>query len=183
MCLTILPARWVLVGAEIPRLDEFSLVPGPHNQLGSFNIVLNAGSGLSGNKAALAALSRAANHWVSYFSDPININIDANLASLGSGIIGSTGSVLLQARFNTVMNAKVTDAAVEASNGIVGWLSTAAISLLDLRAFDLIGYDLAPVPVSSTWAGIIGISVVGAFEWVRRRRASCEGSSVRRRRA
>ena len=81
------------------------------------------------------------------------------------------------------MNAKVTDAAVEASNGIVGWLSTAAISLLDLRAFDLIGYDLAPVPVSSTWAGIIGISVVGAFEWVRRRRASCEGSSVRRRRA
>lgn len=89
--MTILPARWVLVGAEIPRLDEFSLVPGPHNQLGSFNIVLNAGSGLSGNKAALAAFSRAANHWISYFSDPININIDANLVSLGSGIIGATG--------------------------------------------------------------------------------------------
>jgi len=103
-------------------LDEFSLVLGPHNPLGSFYIVLNAGSGLSGNPAASAAFSRASNHWVSYFSDPININIDANLASLGSGIIGSKGSVLLQARFNTVRNAMGTDAAGEASNGIVGSL-------------------------------------------------------------
>ncbi len=346
----MVPACCLLGAAEIPRLDEFSLAPGPQNQLGSFNIVLNAGSGLSGNPAALAAFSRAANQWVSYFSDPISIHIDANLASLGSGIIGSTGSVLLQVNFDTVRNALVTDAADETSNGIVGLLPTAAqfstllpsgfsydgnivatkanlkalgfggldttfgssdasitfnsgfsfdydnsdgvgaglvdfetvatheighalgfvsrvdaidgvasgavgvsildlfrfdgtagnnpsssadftskprdlrpggspifddlsgpeypfstgltqgdgrqgshwkdnlglgvmdptlatqeivaISLLDLRAFDLIGYDLAPVPEPSTWAGILGISVVGAFEWVRRRRAS-----------
>lgn len=50
-----------------------------------------------------------------------------------------------------------------------------AISLLDLRAFDLIGYDLAPVPEPKTWAAIIGISALGAFEWVRRRRASRQG--------
>lgn|GEM_PF-4915557 len=162
--MAFLPARCLLDAAEIPRLDEFSLVPGPHNQGGSFYIVLNAGSGSWWNRAALAAFSRAANHCVAYFSNPININIDANLAFLGSGIIGSKGSVLLQARFNTVRNAMVTDAAGEASNGIVGWLTTAAISLLDLRAFDLIGYDLAPVPEPSTWAGIIGVSVVGAFE-------------------
>lgn len=338
------------VEAEIQSLDEFTLVPGPHSQLGSFNIVLNAGSGLSGNSAALAAFTRAANQWVSYFNDPITITIDANLASLGSGIIGSTGSVLLQASFDTIRNAMVTDAADEASNGIVGSLPTAAqfatllpsgfsyngnllatkanlkalgftgldasfgssdasiifnsgfsfdydnsdgvgaglvdfetvatheighalgfvsrvdaidgtasgsvglstldlfrfdstagnnpstsaeftskprdmrpggspvfddisgteypfstgltqgdgrqashwkdnlglgvmdptlatqeieaISLLDLRAFDLIGYDLAPVPEPSTWAGIIGISALGVLEWVRRRRVS-----------
>ncbi|MEI6357170.1 MAG: hypothetical protein WCP53_08705, partial [Verrucomicrobiota bacterium] len=50
-----------------------------------------------------------------------------------------------------------------------------AISLLDLRAFDLIGYDLAPVPEPTTWAAIIGISALGAFEWVRHRRASRQG--------
>lgn len=353
LCLAIVPARCWLVAAEIQSLDEFSLVSSSQHQLGSFNIVLNAGSGLSGNTAALAAFNRAANHWVSYFSDPITINIDANLAALGSGIIGSTGSVLLQASFDTIRNAMVTDAADETSNGIVGSLPTAAqfstllpsgfsydgkllatkanlkalgfvgldtafgsndasitfnsgfsfdydnsdgvgaglldfetvatheighalgfvsrvdaidgtaagavgvatldlfrfdstagnnpstsaeftskprdlrpggspvfddisgteypfstgltqgdgrqashwkdnlglgvmdptlaaqeieaISLLDLRAFDLIGYDLAPVPEPSTWAGIIGISALGAFEWVRRRRASRQG--------
>jgi hypothetical protein len=334
-------------------LAEFSLVPGPQNQVGSFNIVLNAGGGISANPTAWAAFNRAANHWVSYFSDPITIHIDANLASLGSGIIGSTGSVLLQASFDTVRDAMVFDAADETSNGILGSLPTAAqfstllpsgfsyngnivatkanlkalgfvgldttfgssdasitfnsgfnfdydnsdgvgaglvdfesvatheighalgfvsrvdaidgvvsgavsvatldlfrfdstarnnpstsgeftskprdlrpggspvfddlsgteypfstgltqgdgrqashwkdnlglgvmdptlaaqeivaISLLDLRAFDLIGYDLVPVPEPSTWAGIIGISVVAAYEWARRRRASCEG--------
>lgn len=353
LSLALLPVRCLLAATEIQSLDEFSLVSGPQNQLGSFNIVLNAGSGLSGNSAALAAFSRAANHWVSYFSDPITITIDANLASLGSGIIGSTGSVLLQASFDTIRNAMVTDAADETGNGIVGFLPTAAqfstllpsgfsyngnilatkanlkalgfvgldttfgssdasitfnsgfsfdydntdgvgaglvdfetvatheighalgfvsrvdaidgiasgtvgvstldlfrfdstsgndpstsaeftskprdlrpagspvfddisgteypfstgltqgdgrqashwkdnlglgvmdptlatqeieaISLLDLRAFDLIGYDLAPVPEPSTWAGIIAISVLGAFEWGRRRRASRQG--------
>ena len=346
-------ARCLLAAAEIQSLEEFTLVSGPQNQLGSFNIVLNMGSGLSGNAAASAAFNRAANHWVSYFSDPITITIDANLASLGSGIIGSTGSVLLQASFDTIRNAMVTDASDEPSNGIVGSLPTAsqfstllpsgftyngnisatkanlkalgfvgldtafgssdasitfnsgfsfdydnsdgvgaglidfetvatheighalgfvsrvdnidgavpgtvgattldlfrfdstagnnpsttseftskprdlrpggspifddisgneypfstgltqgdgrqashwkdnlglgvmdptlaaqeieAISLLDLRAFDLIGYDLAPVPEPSTWAGIIGISALGAVEWVRRRSARRRG--------
>jgi hypothetical protein len=334
-------------------LDEFSLVPGPQNHLGSFNIVLNAGTGLSGDAAALAAFNRAANHWVSYFRDPITITIDANLASLGSGILGSTGSILLQAGFDTIRNAMVTDASDEASNGIVASLPTAAqfstllpsgvsyngnilatkanlkalgftgldttfgtsdasitfnsgfgfdydnsdgvgaglidfetvatheighalgfvsrvdaidgvavgttgvstldlfrfdssagnnpststeftskprdmrpggspifddisgieypfstgltqgdgrqashwkdnlglgvmdptlatqeivaISLLDLRAFDLIGYDLAPVPEPSTWAGILGVSALAALEWVRHRRKSRQG--------
>jgi len=115
-----------VVAAEIQSLGEFSLVPGPQNQIGSFNIVLNAGGGISGNPAALAAFNRAANHWLSYFSDPITINIEANLASLGSGIIGSTGSVLLQASFDTVRDAMVSDAADETSNGIVVSLPTAA---------------------------------------------------------
>ena len=108
LCLAIVPARCLLGAAE------------------SFNIVLNAGSGLSGNPAALAAFSRAANRWSSYFSDPISINIDANLASLDPGIIGSTGSVLLHFSFDTVRNALVADAADETSNSIVASLPTAA---------------------------------------------------------
>ncbi len=124
--LAIAPVQCWLLAAEVPSLGEFTLVSGPQSRLGSFNIVLNAGSALSGNSAALAAFTRAVNHWVSYFSDPVTINIDANLASLGSGIIGSTGSVLLQASYDTIRNAMVNDAADEASNGIVASLPTAA---------------------------------------------------------
>ena len=71
LCLAILPGQCLLLASDIQSLDEFTLVSDPQSRLGSFNIVLNTGGGLSGNSAALAAFTRAANHWVSYFSDPI----------------------------------------------------------------------------------------------------------------
>ncbi|RYD21580.1 MAG: hypothetical protein EOP88_10770 [Verrucomicrobiaceae bacterium] len=94
--------------------------------LGSFDIVINAGTGLSGNAAALAAFNRAAQQWEAFFSDPITITIDADMAVLGSGIIGSAGSVTLAGSYNTIRNQMVADSLDEADDSIVSLLPTAA---------------------------------------------------------
>lgn len=90
------------------------------------SIVLNPDAGLLGNAAALAAFQRAANTWGGMFSDPITVNIDAGLASLAPGIIGSANSSLYTAPYDLIRNGMVADAADEATNGIVAFLPTAA---------------------------------------------------------
>ena len=90
----------------------------------TINIVPNAS--LSANAAALAAFNRAADRWEGVFTDPISVQINAGLASLGSGILGSASSVQLQAGFDTIRNAMVADAADEPSNAIVAALPTSA---------------------------------------------------------
>jgi hypothetical protein len=94
--------------------------------LGSFSIVIVPGATLSGNAAALAAFNRAAQAWAARISDPITITINADLASLPAGVIGSTSSVILEAPYNTIRNQMVADAANEADDGIAGSLPTAA---------------------------------------------------------
>lgn len=92
-----------------------------------FHINLNPNATLSGNSQALAAFQRAAHNWETLFTDNVTVNINAGLASLGSGIIGSTSSVTLQAGYNTIRDAMVADAADEGlSNAVVGYLPTAA---------------------------------------------------------
>ena len=88
-------------------------------------IVINAGASLAANTEALAAFNRAATTLGSWFTDPITVNINANLASLGAGIIGSTGSTLLPGGYTTVRNQMVFDAANEADDAIVAALPTA----------------------------------------------------------
>lgn len=96
----------------------------PSQNLGGFNIVIVPGPGLSGNAAALAAFNRAAAAWAARISDPITVTINADLAPLGAGIIGSTSSVTLQAGYSTVRNAVVADA--DANDGILSAMPTAA---------------------------------------------------------
>lgn len=98
----------------------------PSQNLGSFSIVIVPGATLAGNAAALAAFNRAANAWAARISDPITITINANLAPLGAGILGSTSSTILQAGYNTIRNAMVTDASDEGNNGIMASTPTAA---------------------------------------------------------
>lgn len=100
--------------------------PGTPANLGTFDINIVAGGGLTGT--ALAAFQRAAAQWEAFISDPITVNIDANLAALGPGIIGSTSSVLLSGGYNVIRNQMVADAADElnAVNSIVGFLPTSA---------------------------------------------------------
>ena len=69
------------------------------SNLGAFSIAINAGVTLAANPAALAAYNRAARQWEKYISDPITISIAADLASLGSGILGSTSSIILQSGY------------------------------------------------------------------------------------
>lgn len=98
--------------------------PGPN--LGTFDIVISPGATLAGNTAALAAFNRAAQRWEAFFSDPITITVNADLAALGPGIIGSTGSVLLQASYNTIRNQLVADSALDGDDPINAFLPTAS---------------------------------------------------------
>jgi hypothetical protein len=115
-------------GVLVPRTgNAISVTPGlPPLNLGSFDIVINAGATLAGNPDALAAFNRAAAAWEARISDPITVTIAADLGALGGGIIGSASSVILNTGYTTVRNAIVNDAADEADDGIVASLPTAA---------------------------------------------------------
>ena len=96
-----------------------------HN-LGSFSIVINPSPALAGNAPALAAFNRAALLWESRIADPITVTIDADFSALGSGILGSTSTVLLQGGYSLIRDQMVADAATESDDGIVASLPTAA---------------------------------------------------------
>ena len=97
-------------------------------------IVIVPDAGLAANTAALAAFNRAATTLGNLFSDPITVTINANLASLGAGIIGSTSATLLVGGYTLVRNQMVADAANEADDAIVAALPTAAQFLAQVPA-------------------------------------------------
>jgi PEP-CTERM motif-containing protein len=93
----------------------------------SATIHLNPGSGLSGNTTALAAFTRAADAWSRFLSDPVTIEIDADLANLGnSSIVGQSSSVLLGTAYTGLRQQLLQDSADESDDAIVAALPTAA---------------------------------------------------------
>lgn len=96
------------------------------SHLGTFDIVINPTPALAGNAAALAAFNRAAMQWEAFIADPIVVTINADFSPLGAGILGSTGSVVLQAPYNTIRDQLVADASDEADDAIVASMPTAA---------------------------------------------------------
>ncbi|MEM9480013.1 MAG: NF038122 family metalloprotease [Verrucomicrobiota bacterium] len=105
-------------------IDEGSGLP---LNLGSFDIVINPGATLAANQPAVDAFNRAAARWEQFFSDPITVNIDADLMSFGSTtILGSASSVILQGDFDAIRNAMVFDSATDFNDGIVSALPTFA---------------------------------------------------------
>ena len=89
-------------------------------------IVVTTGPSLQGNDAARAALERAAQRWGSVFSDPVVINIEGDLASLGPAVIAQTSPVTIYDSFDNVRDLLVADAADEPDDAIVAALPTAA---------------------------------------------------------
>ena len=92
------------------------------NYLGAFDIVINPNATLAGNAPALAAFNRAAAQWEAIIADPITVNIDARLASLGPGILGSTAAVTLSADYYSIGSAMYVDSLNEPDDAIVGAL-------------------------------------------------------------
>jgi hypothetical protein len=114
--------------------------PRPGQQLGAFDVVINAGPTLAANAAALAAFGRAAAQWDGFIADSITVTIDADLAPLGPTILGAASSVTLIGPYDVVRDAMVLDAADEADDGVVGQLPTAANAAFFLpTGFDLDG--------------------------------------------
>ena len=105
---------------------EIELASGPPLNLGAFDIVIVPSVALAANVPALNAFNRAAQMWEAYISDPITVTINSDFSLLGSGILGQTNSVTLQASYNTIRNAMVADAADEPDDAIVLSLPTAA---------------------------------------------------------
>jgi len=113
--LVIMPSAGPGVGLSSAGMGESSL--------GAFTINLVPGTGLAGNSAALAAFGRAAAQWSRFISDPITVNIDADMQNLGSTtIIGQAESTMLMGDYTEVQNAMVADA--DADDGILAFLPT-----------------------------------------------------------
>jgi hypothetical protein len=115
--------------ATMPDLgggSGFSPAPSPTLNLNGFDIVIVPNASLSGNAAALAAFNRAAQAWEAFIADPITVTINANLAALGSGVIGSANPTLLKGSYTTVRNAMELDAGNETDDAITAFLPTAA---------------------------------------------------------
>lgn len=92
---------------DVPRIDLES-----QRKAGkAANIVLNPGPTLLANPDALQAWNDAVDEWESIISDPVTVVINGDLAPLGPGILGSTGSSQWQAGYATIRNAIVSDAA------------------------------------------------------------------------
>jgi PEP-CTERM motif len=118
--------------------------------LGSFNVVINAGTALQSNAPALAAFERAAATWESYISDPVTVNISANVLNLGSSsILGQASSVILAGGHDLIRNAMVSDSSGESDDSVVSLLPTAA----------QMSFTTAP---GMTYAGNIAISKANA---------------------
>ncbi len=90
------------------------------------NIVINAGPTLAANTPALNAFQRAAAQWAARISNSVTVTINADLAALGQGIIGSANNVTLQRPYNDIRNLLVASAAAEPDDAIVGFLPTFA---------------------------------------------------------
>ena len=147
-CAAIAGDLWVQ-GAG-PETSGLSPVGSTTTSLGAFNVVINAGTSLQANAPALAAFERAAATWESYLSDPVTVNISADVLNLGSSsILGQASSVMLAGGHDLIRNAMVSDSAGENDDGMVALLPTAA----------QMSFTTAP---GMTYAGNISISKANA---------------------
>ena len=116
---------WVQGGG--PEASGLSPAGTATTSLGSFNVVINAGTALQANAPAMAAFERAAATWESYLADPVTVTIDADVLNLGSStILGQASSVMLAGGHDLIRDAMVADSAVDFDDGVVSLLPTAA---------------------------------------------------------
>ncbi len=105
--------------------SNLTLAGTAENALGTFTINVVPGAGLAANSAALAAFGRAAAQWSCAISDPITVNINADMQNLGSpNIIGQSSTVVLAGGYTLMRDAMVADA--DADDGILAFLPTVA---------------------------------------------------------
>lgn len=119
---------------------------GGTSHLGSFNIVINASGALATNQPALDAFNRAAAQWEARISDPITVQIDAALASLGPNILGGAISSRVFAPYATSVGvAMFLDSTNEADDALV------SNNLPIAPAFNLPnGFSMQSVPTGLT---------------------------------
>jgi hypothetical protein len=97
--------------------------------IGDFKINLYIGPGLAANPDAVAAFGRAAADWESHISNPIRVNIEAELTTFGgnTNVIGATGfgDEQINLPYDTVRDAMAARAN-RPGNQILAYLPTSA---------------------------------------------------------
>lgn len=107
-------------------------------------------AGLSGD--ALLAFQRAAHQWESVLFDPVAVNIDADLISLGSPtILGQASSVELHGSYSLIEGRMVADARDEADDAIVNALPSQLSSSPDCSSRQA----CLNLPAGIQWTGAI----------------------------
>jgi hypothetical protein len=125
------------------------------SNLGAFDLAIVPGATLAANVPALNAFNRAVNQWRNRIADPITITIEADMAPLGSGILGQTSSFVLSGSYTTLRNALVADAADEPDDAIVA--SLPAIGAFSLPAGFGIDGDIQVTKANAKALGFTGI--------------------------
>ena len=138
----------VILRSIRPAYQRGSAAPGapatppPRNGAAGLDIVLKRGPNLAANAQASAAFEQAAAFFETIFSDPVTVVVDAEVAPLGPGIIGSTGAVQLVADYTTLRNDVINGRA--ANEAIAASIPTAAqfaalIPADSARPFSIVG--------------------------------------------
>jgi hypothetical protein len=123
--------RRTVTAAPLPRLVAGLLAAAVSPSawaVGDFKINLYVGSGLAANPAAVAAFQRAAADWESRISNPIRVNIEADLGTFSDpNIIGATGwgDEPVNLPYDQVRDAMAARAN-RPGNGILAYLPTSA---------------------------------------------------------
>ena len=140
---------------------RFTPVPddGPGVNVGSFDIVLKKGPNLTGNAAASAAFDAAAAFLETFISDPVTVIIDAEVAPLSPGVIGSTSPVIFADTYTTVRDLVVNGRA--ANESIAASIPTMAQFVGTLPPQGS-GSPYFLVGMHATRANLLGLGVPGA---------------------
>lgn len=107
-------------------------------------ININPGEDLAANAPALAAFNRGADQWEAKFTDPITVNINADLQPLGPGILGQASSFILSSTYDFLKNRMIADA--------VGYPEHAIVSNLPDNPLFYVPRGISPSGVSATKA-------------------------------
>ncbi len=151
---------WVIQHVDLQEelsLSDFHISPQERAvAIQNTTINLNPGGGISGNAPALAAFGRAAQNWQNVLGDSITLNINIDMASLGTGILGSAGSNSYYSGFNTIRDlvsgGADTGSAAEAAT--LGYLPTGS----QFSAYVPTGFDL-PGFMEATRANLLALGV------------------------
>ncbi|MFN0068132.1 MAG: NF038122 family metalloprotease [Limisphaerales bacterium] len=118
--------EWLYGGQATLAAGDALREPVTHS---GFNIVISPGAGLNANPTALAAFNAAASQWEALFSDPVTVTINADLAPLGPGIIGSASSTILTAGYGAIRGQLVADNVGSVTAAVTGALPLAGLGV------------------------------------------------------
>ncbi|MBW8001141.1 MAG: hypothetical protein FVQ80_03860 [Planctomycetes bacterium] len=137
--------------------DTFTL-SSPQRAVANNNtaINLNPGSGIIANTPALDAFNRAAQTWQNYLGDDVTLNININMASLGTGILGSASTSSYYANYDFIRDMVATGAdtgsSIEAAT--LSYLPTAA----QYSTYAPVGFTLSG-DMEATRANLLALGV------------------------